>query len=315
MRIAFTSCMHVGHDGEQHVWDEAALHAPEWLILGGDNIYMNYGPDWFGPRRWSPQKFATRMWERYAAQFSVPSFRALVETIPAGRVIGVWDDHDFGWNNCYGTSSDDGMPAKRLISRAMFHHYFGALNQRPLPPSLPPLSLAGLPNLVGSAIPAYRALDVGPLRVLLCDGRSYREKNESDPGAASLLGLQQEQWLFAEMTGAGKPILVVSGSTMTDGGDQSWNRFTDFFKQRFLPAASGRVVMFLGGDVHENRLRAKQNRPVEVVCSGAAVGILFRKRNFGVLELSPTQAKVLLFKKGSLEYSGQLDLVSGAWSQ
>ena len=42
---------------------------------------------------------------RYARQFAVPSFRALVESIPAGQVIGVWDDHDFAWQNCFGADT------------------------------------------------------------------------------------------------------------------------------------------------------------------------------------------------------------------
>jgi hypothetical protein len=304
--------MNAGDDAKQRVWKEAPTHNPDWLILGGDNIYMNYGPAWFGPRRWSPSKFATTMLARYSEQFSVPSFRALIESIPAGQVIGVWDDHDFGWNNCYGTSLDDEMPAKSLIARAMFHHYFAELNKRPLATSLPPLSLPG------SSANVYRGLDVGPLRVLLCDGRTYREKNSSNPAAASLLGAAQETWLFNEIAGAAltpKPVLIVSGSTMTDAGDQSWDFFADFFQNRFLPATNAGVVMFLGGDVHENRLPPRPTGfPVEIVSSGAALGVIFRKRNFGVLDVSTAEARIFLFEKGAIQYYGHLDLVSGAFA-
>ncbi len=315
-KIVFGSCMHVVDNATQSVWNEAAAHNPDWLILGGDNIYMNYGPAWFGPRRWSPHEFAAKMLERYTAQFSVPSFRALIEPIPIGQVIGVWDDHDFGWNNCYGTSIKDQMPAKSLIAHAMFHHYFAALNVRPLPASLPSLSLAGLPHLIDSTKEAYRALDLGPLRVLLCDGRSYREENQSNPAGASLLGTQQESWLLTEIANASKPVLIVSGSTMTsDGGDQSWDHFADFFKLKFLPATKSKVVMLLGGDVHENRLPTPPNDfPVEIISSGAAIGKCFRKRNFGVLEVSSADATIRLFKKGVVQYSGHLDLASGAFA-
>ena len=313
-KIAFASCMHAGQDATQHVWQEAAAHNPEWLILGGDNIYLSYGPAFVGPRGWGAQKFATRMLARYTAQFSVPSFRALIASIPAGQVLGVWDDHDFAWDGCCGTATDYKMPAKRLIAHAMFHHYFAALNERPLPTTLPPLSLAGLPNLNGSSVDGYRALDLGPLRVLLCDGRTYRESNQGNP-AALLLGPLQEQWLLAEIASASKPVLIVSGSTMTDGEDQSWDAFTKFFTQRFLPATSSKIVMFLGGDVHKNRLHPPPiGFPVEIVSSGAAVGMVFRKRNYGVLDVSPAEAKISLYKKGAIQYSGRLDLVSGAFT-
>jgi hypothetical protein len=183
-----------------------------------------------------------------------------------------------------------------------------------MPASLPPLSLAGLPNLVGSSAKTYRALDLCPLRVLLCDGRTFRESNKSNP-AALLLGSLQEQWLLAEIAGSTKPVLIVSGSTMTDGDDQSWDRFKKFFNQRFLPATSSKIVMFLGGDVHENRLHPPPSGfPLEIVCSGAAVGLIFRRRNFGVLDVTPAEAKIRLYKKGATQYSGRLDLVSGAFT-
>jgi alkaline phosphatase D len=312
-KIAFASCMHVGHHKKQKVWGEVAAHNPDWLILGGDNIYMNYGPAWFGPRRWSPEKFAKKMLKRYTDQFSVPSFHALVESIPSGQVIGVWDDHDFAWNNSYGTSLDDDMPAKSLIARAMFHHYFAALNQRPLPAVLPQLPLAGLPNLPNSTTPAYRALDIGPLRVFLCDVRSYREK-KSNPGSASLLGESQEKWLFSEIKGSTK-VLIVSGSTMTDGKGQSWDIYSDFYENRFRPVIATKIGMFLGGDIHKNRLSAPKNGlPTEVVSSGAAIGLIFGKRNFGVLDVSPAEVGVRLVKNGVVQFSGRLDLATGAFT-
>ena len=314
-KIAFASCMHVGHHAKQKVWTEVAAHKPDWLILGGDNIYMNYGPAWFGPRRWSPEKFAKKMLKRYTDQFAVPSFHALIDSIPSGQVIGVWDDHDFAWNNSYGTSTKDGMPAKRLIARAMFHHYFAALNIRSLPLTLPQMSLSALPKLPDSDKDVFRMLDIGPLCVFLCDVRSYRGKNKSDPGSAPLLGDAQEKWLLDGIKTAKGPVLVVSGSTMTDGDSQSWDNHSDFYQKRFRPVIAAKIAMFLGGDIHNNRLKPPSHgRPVEIVSSGAAIGILFGKRNFGILEVSPAEARIRLVKKGATQFSGRLDLSTGAYT-
>ena len=112
--LVFASCMSALDNPEQPVWVEAAAHKPEWLVLGGDNIYMDYGVHLDQSRHWTPARFAQEMQLRYTRQFAVKTFRELVETIPAGQVIGVWDDHDFAWQNCFGADPSYGMHAMRI---------------------------------------------------------------------------------------------------------------------------------------------------------------------------------------------------------
>ena len=68
-KIAFASCISVEVDNVQSVWQEVAAHRPDWLILGGDNIYMDYFPHMYQSKPWSSARFASEMWNRYAAQF------------------------------------------------------------------------------------------------------------------------------------------------------------------------------------------------------------------------------------------------------
>ena len=140
-RIVFASCMSTEASTQQDVWAEAIAQQPQWLLLIGDNIYMDYFPNLKQSKRWSLAKFRDEMFARYAEQFGVRSFRALVESISPGQVLGVWDDHDFAWDNCYGTDTTDGMPEKKKVATSLFHHFFRALNQRPLPAALPPLPM------------------------------------------------------------------------------------------------------------------------------------------------------------------------------
>ena len=311
--IVFASCVSAEHDARQDVWTDAGKHKPQWLMLAGDNIYMDYWPRLEEPRKWPVAEFARVMYQLYASQFAVPSFRKLVSSIPAGQVIGVWDDHDFAWNDCYGTELVDGMPEKRLLAHALFHHYFAALNIRPLPAQLPPLPLANLQALPTATRPIYRALDIAPLRVLLCDVRSYREDRRLDRASASLLGGNQEQWLLAEIAAAPGPLLIVSGSVLVAAGDQSWDFFRNFYEQRFLPAVRQRRVLFIGGDIHKNRLLpVSAGQPVEVVSSAAALGFPYTGlRNFGVLEVVESEARIFLYRRGEIQYSGLFAFDSG----
>lgn len=284
-RIVFASCMTTERDREQAVWKQAAAHKPEWLILLGDNIYIDCWPNMYQSKYWDPARFAVEMEKRYAEQFEVPAFQALIKSIPANQVLGVWDDHDFAWENCFGTDPNFGMPVKKKIATAMYRHYFAALNQRPLPAKLPKLEIPDPLNPPGGERDIYRACIIGPLRVLLCDGRSYREDITSGNSTASLLGDVQEKWLFSELAKGSGPYLLVSGSTMTNGRDQSWDVYREFFKERFLPAVRGKTVIFLGGDRHINDFPSRvSDGPMEVVSSGAALRT--DGERFGVMDVS-----------------------------
>jgi alkaline phosphatase D len=311
-RLVFASCINPKVGGRQKVWRDAAAHKPDWLVLGGDNIYMDWMLELNQPKRWSLQKFADEMFARYARQFAITTFRDLVNTIPAGQVVGVWDDHDFAWNNCYGADPAHGMADKKKIATCLFHHYFDALNLRPLPATLPPIAIPDLQNPPRGTDAIYRAVPIGPARALLCDGRSYRERNPLGTQPVSLLGATQEQWLFQELADHAGPFLIVSGSTMTAGDDQSWDYYRDFFENRFLPAVKGKTVIFLGGDVHKNRLPPRvKDWPVEAVSSAAALGWPFLSRKFGVVELDDAEARFFLYKDAKVEYTGKLVFAKG----
>jgi alkaline phosphatase D len=312
-KIVFASCMAADHDELQHVWNEAAAQGPDWLFLCGDNVYLDYGLSLYAPRWWDEARFGRELFSRYSQQLKVESFRSLISSIPPGQVVGTWDDHDFAWNNCFGADAAYGMPQKRLISRALFHHYFNCLNTRPLPRELTSVEFEQLPNHPNSGQEIYRAFDLGPFRVLVCDGRFHREDPSHVSGPASLLGAEQERWLLRELSTPHRKFLIVSGSTMTEGEDQSWDFYGDFFANRFLPAIAGKTVAFVAGDVHENRLPDHTGMPIEIVSSGAALGIFVPRRNYGLLDVTERELSIFLFREGRIEYTGYLNLNTGTF--
>lgn len=227
-RILFASCMNNHHDSRGRVWSQAAAFQPDWLFLIGDNIYLDWG-DLFA-RFWSAEQLAAELNERYARQFSVKTFRKLVNTIPAGQVVGTWDDHDFAFDNANGASANHDLPRKRLVARAFFHHYFEHLNTRPLPEAWTPLSFDQALASPAANLEVYRSFQLGPLLVIFTDGRFYREDRQDLGRNAQLLGQAQEAWLLNEVSTTTLLPLVISGSTMTDGSGQSWDCHEAFFR-------------------------------------------------------------------------------------
>lgn len=114
MKMVFTSCMNAEQDSLQEVWNQIAEEVPDVLMLLGDQIYMDWGD--LGASKWlrklrpelaagqmgGLKSFAADMHQRYAAQWAVPAFRALLAAFTGrgpDRLLVIWDDHDFAWNN------------------------------------------------------------------------------------------------------------------------------------------------------------------------------------------------------------------------
>ncbi|AVP97560.1 hypothetical protein C7S18_10295 [Ahniella affigens] len=310
-RLLFASCMNNRHDSKGKVWTQAIAFRPDWLFLIGDNIYLDWGDAFGRAKDWSAEQLAEELNSRYAEQFRVKSFRDLLKSIPAGQVVGTWDDHDFAFNDAFGASAGHDMPQKRRVARAFFHHYFRQINQRPLPTNWTQLRFADAINSPDANLDLYRAFDLGPLRIIITDGRYYRENRQEVRRSPQLLGVDQEAWLVEELQSTALHPLIVSGSTMTNSNDQAWDYHDEFFV-RLKPSLANRRALFIGGDVHENRLiQHNELGVVEIVSSGAGLGLIndfAYKRNFAVLDLSDSSVAISLIRKSRVQYSATFDL-------
>ena len=100
---------------------------------------------------------------------------------------------------------------------------------------------------------------------------------------------------------------------MTFGAEQSWDAYQKFFNNRFLPAVKNKVVLFMAGDVHENRLPPPvRGWPIEIVSSAAVLSGPYNKRNFAVVELLDAQANVFLYKRGEVQFTDKINLKTGS---
>lgn len=304
MKIAFTSCMNFkpGPDGYQHVWDRIAQEQPDYLFLLGDQIYMDYFPNLGDPSHGDPALFAQLMKAKYEAQWAVPNFKALRDALRqkqgnGGGVYGTWDDHNFAWNNAYGSKVGATM---KKHSRGLFTHYMG-IEQLEAPVHLDP-SIDG----IYYSIPLiHQQQRIG--KAIFLDTRWYSDK----PGDAQpLLGQKQLDYLKQELAGEQGYVLICAGTPIRATGN-GWMRYRDDYA-RFRAIIQGRKSIFLTGDIHENAFLppAGETKMFEVVSSGAFVTKYYltgERENFGILEYTPASTDIKLFDKRGLEMHNVID--------
>lgn len=310
--IAFGSCSRHQKDPEQRVWNFIRSKSPDYLLLLGDQIYMDFGLPLFGgnlyePRQMGVGEFASTMYGHYRTQFSIPSFRELVQSIPAGNIHCTWDDHDFAWNNAVGGKADDEhqVPQDKLrVSRHLIGQYRQALAARvPTYPPAPdwPADPATLPDLGG----VQESFVVDGIRVILLDLRTWADL----PGdECELLGGpegEQERWLTGQLAQPEQEVILCSSLTLTKG--TSWEDYPRSYG-RLLEriAIREKKVLVLSGDIHVNRLKTHRNPfggyPVhEGTSSGLAItgyklSYLGPLGNCGFVTISPATIRVDLFR-------------------
>lgn len=310
MKIAFTSCCDALVDSEQIVWDRVRDQAPEALLLLGDMIYMDYFPHLGRPRKLSNQEFATEMYNRYKAQWRVESFRKLIASVK--RVGLTWDDHDFAWNGSCGagTSSRKAVPQeKRRISKNLFLQFKDRVQQQNITPAYPQQPpLAHL--LVGDDTGIQEVFDYGPVRIIMLDGRTYREdpdngKDDDEMPTHSLLGETQRTWLENKVKTGNGLNLLCSGSTLARSGE-SWDHYMDY---QWLINQGFKKTVVLSGDIHRNAIHLHDGGLFELTSSGAArPGLGGGSGNFGILEIADSSVKVAFYEKDGLDKAKTLPI-------
>lgn len=323
MKIAFTSCFDAEDDPVQVVWDRIAEQRPDVLLLLGDSIYMDFGIKLLGadrplgrPRKFPLEKFAAVMHGLYARQWGVASFQRLVR---GGVRLGMtWDDHDFAWNNSRGAGQQDDFTVpqeKRRIARGLFLQFRHALET--LASGSPYPACPSLPELLAQPDAGIQSLfDVGEVRFIMLDGRSFRQDpSHTDPPISSMHGASQMAWLIDQLK-AWPGIKVVGAGSVMSGADEAWEAYLDY--ARMLDEAPSRVIV-LTGDIHHNR-RPRDRRPLgahlyEITASGAARPGPFDRNprflgasgNFGLLVVEHGQVEASLFEAGGHSGTWSLD--------
>ena len=284
-RIAFTSCVRYEAFHDQPQWGDIERADPDYLFLLGDQIYMDFGllgKEHNGtPKHYLPEQFRQIMEAKYTRQWSEPHFRQLFEKMKLKNgLYGVWDDHDFAWNNARGSEV---RPEIKAISRACFHNWMGCSTNHP---------------------EVYCHIDIPGARVIFLDNRYYSTDT-------TLLGDAQFEFLAEKLVHPQQYTFICAGLPLTHGPDCWRKKFAADYRKFCALIAQKNNVVFLTGDIHRNAfsLPSAERNCHEIVASGMAVNYLGLPfgfddcRNWGLLEFDADEILVTLTSKcGSKPY-------------
>lgn len=147
----------------ERMWDTLRSHNPAAMLLLGDNIYID-----------TPEIQETQKYCYYRRQ-SRPEYNAYVAQTP---IYAVYDDHDFGDNDCYGTPSKDFPSWKRPVLKTFQDNWanpaYGGGQENP---------------------GAWFSFNIGDVDFFLMDCRYYRDKQTEEKPGKTMLGEYQKAWL------------------------------------------------------------------------------------------------------------------------
>ncbi|WP_158705056.1 alkaline phosphatase D family protein [Salinibacter altiplanensis] len=231
-RIAFGSCNDQARP--QSLWEPIQAVEPDLWVWMGDNIYGDTAD-------------MAALDSMYARQRRQPGYRALREST---RVIGTWDDHDYGANDA-GRSYP-----KRNRSQAHFLDFMG------VPKDHPRRKREGV----------YSAHTYGPpgkrVKVILLDTRYHRAPLTRDPPSeqryfpnegGDVLGDEQWAWLEEELRGSTAQVHLIGTSIQAVSDQHPWEKWANFPRARerlfrVLDRADVPGVVLLSGDRHHAEL-------------------------------------------------------------
>ncbi|MDL4812826.1 alkaline phosphatase D family protein [Actinomadura opuntiae] len=192
---------------------------PLFVAHLGDMHYQDIGAD---DRAW-----VLAAWLNAIGQ---PNQQALYGAAPLAYT---WSDHDFGGPNV--AASSPAAPAVQSVYRRLFPSH-------PLP---------------GDGVGIYQSWQVGRVRFILTDGRSYMDPiTAPDNADKSKLGPVQKAWWKEQVTAPGAGLVVwlhEDGwhNASTFGGDDTWSAYAterrelaDYITEHQVP------LLYVHGDVH-----------------------------------------------------------------
>ena len=208
--------------GHEHMWDTIGKSKPAVLFLLGDNMYSD------DPESSQMQRFC------YYRRQSSLSFRKLVAQT---QVYSIWDDHDFGTNDCSGGPEINSpawkIPVWNVYRQNWANPAYGGGRQQP-----------------GCWYDFY----AGDIHFIMLDGRYYRHRKDK-----TMLGPAQKAWLketLAASTGTFKVVASpVPWEYRTKGDSKdTWNGFKQERKEIFDFLAEKKIegVLLMSADRHRS---------------------------------------------------------------
>ncbi|MFN8369201.1 MAG: alkaline phosphatase D family protein [Bacteriovoracaceae bacterium] len=216
--IAFGSCNQ--HNYPQPLWKVINDIKPNVFVWTGDIVYAD-----------ASSEKDSRLAEYLNIQKNIPDY---VQLRSQAKVIGVWDDHDFGINN-----GGKVNPVKKMYQRLV-------LDFLDEPKNSPRRKQNGIYT-------SYKFTHLNEeIKVILLDGRFNRD----DPGLNSdVLGKEQWSWLEHELKSSKAKVNIIVSGIQVLPNQHPFERWGDFPKAKdklfnLIKSSKAKGVFFLSGDRH-----------------------------------------------------------------
>jgi alkaline phosphatase D len=216
------------YGGEYQIFETMAAENADLMLWLGDNVYLREVD--FGS--------LSAYGHRYGHMRSLPELQNLLASCPH---IAVWDDHDFGPNDC------DGSWIHRDWAQTAFESFW-------INPSY------GIPGAGEGIATQYRFNDID---FFLLDNRTFRINHDVKTLSPQILGEEQMDWLIASLKNSRAPfkLVVIGGQMLSDAA--IYENFAQFPAERKalldrIEAEGIKGVVFITGDRHNSELTALQ---------------------------------------------------------
>ena len=285
VRIALGSCAYINepvydrpgkpYGGGYEIFETIANDGFDAMFWLGDNIYLREAD--FG----SYSGYV----HRYNHTRSTPELQTLLSR---GAHYAVWDDHDYGPNNC------DGSYANKALAKKAFDAYW------PNPTG----EVAAAPELNATSFAFADA------EVFLLDNRTHRVNDVMGEGKRQMFGEIQLEWLLNNLKNSRAPFKLIAVGGQVVSNAAIYENFAQFPEERqWLLSELNRLniqgVVFLSGDRHSSELSKLQlangnwvyDLTVSPLTSGSydhsqepnklrEPGTMVGERNYGMLEIT-----------------------------
>ncbi len=232
-RLAFGSCNN--QNDAQPLWKDVLKTKPDLFVWAGDIIYADWEQNYDLAKSWDKQK-------------NNPAYQEVLKQTP---VIGVWDDHDYSWNDANGRSSS------KEKSQKLFLDFLDT------PEDSPRRTQEGV----------YTSYEFGEegkrIKIILLDNRYFKGLEDGAP----ILGEKQWLWLENELKNSSAQLhFIMSGlpifAPVLPYSEEWWHYPVEVNRMlKLVKTYKPQGVMFLSGDKHFGATY-KSSGQLEMISSG-----------------------------------------------
>lgn len=213
----------------EYMWDTILKEKPNALLMLGDNVYID-----------DPTKYLTQHYCYYRRQ-SRPEWRRLIS---ATSVYSIWDDHDFGTNDCVPGAEIESPKWKRTVWEKFRQNWVNP-------------SYGGSYDQPG----CWYDFMIADVHFIMLDGRYYRSRE----GTPTMLGPVQKEWFLKKLkTSPGRFKVLVSPVPWTvgikPGSKDPWDGFPEEREEIFSFIEDNKIegVFLVAADRHRSDLRVTE---------------------------------------------------------